>query len=96
MSMEATLTFCDIRSKEVVNVNDGRRLSRPIDMVFDCRARVKGIVVPAPKKSLSFKKEEDIFIPWNAIIKIGDDVILVNLGQPEERSYENVPEPPVC
>ena len=96
MGMEATLTFCDIRSKEVVNVNDGRRLGRPTDMVFDCRARVKGIVVPTPKRSLSFKREEDIFVPWTAIIKIGDDVILVNLGEKIEPSYVNQPEPPVC
>jgi len=94
--MDATLTFCDIRSKEVVNVNDGRRLGRPSDMVFDCRARVKGIVVPPQKKSLSWKKDEDIFIPWNAIIKIGDDVILVNLGEPHDPCGANPPEPPVC
>ena len=94
--MEATLTFSDIRSKEVVNVNDGRRLGRPTDMVFDCRARVKGIVVPTPKRTISFRKEEDIFIPWTAIIKIGDDVILVNLGEGAERTFANSPEPPVC
>ena len=75
------LTFCELRIKEVVNVCDGKRLGNIVDMVFDTTcARVTGIVVPGEKSFFSlFKSNNDIFIPYNKIRKIGKDVILVEL-----------------
>ena len=75
------LTFCELRTKEVVNICDGKRLGNIIDMVFDTTcARVTGIIVPAEKSFMSlFKSNNDIFIPYNRIRKIGKDVILVEL-----------------
>jgi len=41
---------------------------------------VVGIVVPGERKLLkNISGCENIFIPWKNVIKIGDDVILVNL-----------------
>lgn len=77
-AMDISLSFSELRCKEVVNISDGRRLGRPVDIVFTSRARVVGIVTPAPRKGM-FRREEDILIPWHAIAKIGDDVILVKL-----------------
>lgn len=75
------LTFCELRSKEVVNTCDGKRLGNIIDMVFDSScARVLGFIVPAEKSLFSFlKSNNDIFIPYNRIRKIGKDIILVEL-----------------
>ena len=73
------VTFCDLRSKEVVNIIDGRKLGKIVDIVLDtCCAKITGIVVPGDKKLFNFKTE-DLFIPWRNIRKIGDDVILVEL-----------------
>ena len=73
------VTFCDLRSKEVVNIIDGRKLGKIVDIVLDtCCAKITGIVVPGDKKLFNFKNE-DLFIPWRNIRKIGDDVILVEL-----------------
>ena len=76
------LTFCELRSKEVVNTCDGKRLGNIIDMVFDsCCAKVLGFIVPAEKSIFSFlKSSNDIFIPYNKIRKIGKDIILVELA----------------
>ena len=76
------LSFCDLRAKEVINVCDGRRLGNIIDLIIDCRcASVTGIVVPYDKGFFHFfKSNQDIFIPWNRICKIGRDVILVELN----------------
>ncbi len=75
------VTFCELRAKEVVNVYDGKRLGRMIDMVIDTTcARVLGIVVPNDHSMMNiFKSNTDIFIPYNRICKIGKDVILVEL-----------------
>lgn len=76
------LSFCDLRSKEVVNVPDGRKLGNIIDMVFDtCTGRVTGIVVPGERSFFSvFKSCHDIFIPYQRICKIGKDIILVDIN----------------
>ena len=76
---KSEITFCEMREKEIVNLYDGKRLGRVLDLVFDQNSTaVLGIVVPAFKK-LFLKKGDDIFIPLNLIDKIGDDVILVRL-----------------
>ena len=71
------LSFSELRAKEVVNTQDGRKLGRVCDLVF-CypENRVIGIVVPDGK---SFLKKEERFVAMKDIVRIGEDVILVNL-----------------
>ena len=75
------LSFCELRAKEVVNMCDGKRLGNIIDMTFCSKTGVvTGIVVPYGKGLFSIlKSNQDIFIPYSKIIKIGRDVILVEL-----------------
>lgn len=82
------ITFCDLRTKEVINVCDGKRLGCIVDMVFDSRTlKITGIVVPCEKSFFSFfKNNNDIFIPFSKICKIGKDVILVELTQISSQS----------
>ena len=74
-------SFLEMRCKEVINVVDGRLLGHIVDMVFDVRtSRVLGFVVPASKGFFSvFRPGQEIFIPYNNICKIGEDVMLVEL-----------------
>ena len=71
------LSFSELRAKEVVNTQDGRKLGRVCDLVF-CypENRVIGLVVPDNK---SFFKKEEKFVAMKDIVRIGEDVILVNL-----------------
>ena len=72
------VSFSQLREKEIVNVFDGKKLGRVIDVVFEnSTGLVKGIVVPGERKM--FRKNEDIFIPLDKLKKIGDDVVLVSL-----------------
>ena len=74
------LTFCELREKEIVNLTDGKRFGRIIDLAISCNGRVLGIMAPGDKSMLkSFGGKDPLFIPWQNIGKIGDDVILVNL-----------------
>ncbi|MBR2467703.1 MAG: YlmC/YmxH family sporulation protein [Clostridia bacterium] len=76
------ISFCDLRSKEVINICDGKKLGNIIDMVFDSfTCKITGIVVPGEKTFFSFfKSNPAIFIPFCKIRKIGKDVILVELN----------------
>lgn len=77
------INFSFIRTKEVVNIFDGKRLGHIIDICFEKETgKVLGFVVPSIKKL--FKKNEDIFIPLELVKKIGEDVILVKLAPNDE------------
>ena len=73
------ISYNELRCKEVVNLQNGARMGKIIDMIIDSRSKeVLGLVVPGVRKL--FKANEDIFIPWCNITKIGSDVILVSLN----------------
>lgn len=73
------MSFSELRTKEVINTADGRKLGKICDMVF-CypENRILGFVVPGQRSFGS--KKCDFFIELKNIVKIGDDVILVNVG----------------
>jgi YlmC/YmxH family sporulation protein len=77
--MEIQLTFCELRKKDVINLIDGRRLGRIIDVIFNIKGHIEGFIVPGIRKWTFFKACDNIFIKWCDIKKIGEDVILVEL-----------------
>lgn len=80
MTTNIDYTFCELREKEVVNVADGKRLGRICDLAFCAKGQIIGLIVPSDKKFLkSLTGTDNIFIPWQCVLKIGDDVILVDL-----------------
>ena len=74
------MTFCELRGKEIVNLADGKRLGRPIDLALSCNGRVLGIMAPGDRRGMRSIGKDAVFIPWQNITKIGDDAILVNLS----------------
>ena len=71
----------DFKSKEVININDGKRLGFVQDVCADLETgKITSIVVPGGNKILSmFTNENDIVISWDKIKCIGDDIILVEI-----------------
>lgn len=96
-------TFCEMTKKTVVNVADGRTLGNVCDMAFGSNGGVIGFVVPGKKSFFkSITSSETIFIPWNRIVKIGSDTVLVSLAMmpqgspyPGACTFEQKEEPPV-
>ena len=75
------LSFRDLRKKDVINVADGRCLGRIIDLTLNFPQGVlTGITVPG-RKIYGFRlfDRSEVFIEESKILKIGGDVILVNL-----------------
>ena len=75
------MTLAELRTKEVIDVHDGKRLGRVMDIEF-CTAdsRVTALVVPAETSFLQTLRGEKcgLVIPWEDIQRIGDDIILVD------------------
>lgn len=69
----------DLRCKEVISICDGSRLGYVNDVEIDtCTGRLVAIVVPGRVKFRLLGKREDFVIPWEAIRRIGDDIILTS------------------
>lgn len=90
------ISFSELRAKEVVNTQDGRKLGRVCDVVL-CypENRWIGLVVPSGR---GFGKRQELFLELRHIVKIGEDVILVNVGLPHgqkcNKRNHGMPVPP--
>ena len=74
------MTLSELRTKEVIDVQDGKRLGRVMDLEFcPTDSRITALVVPAETSFLQTLRGEKcgLVIPWCNIRRIGDDVILV-------------------
>lgn len=73
--------FADLRNKEIINVNDGKRLGFVCDAEFDLSdGTVSALIVPRKIGFFSFfRKDDEYVIPWESIKKIGDDIIIVEI-----------------
>lgn len=73
----------DLRLLDIINIEDGRRLGPIIDLDLDLdKGFIKGIVIlmnsSRGKGFFGGSRDSDVFIPWDKVIKIGVDVILVD------------------
>lgn len=69
----------DFREKEVVNVCDGKKLGCVCEVEFNvCDGKLTAIIVPVEGGFLGLGSKECLVIPWDKIVRIGEDVILVN------------------
>ena len=76
------LSLSELRTKDVISTHTGRNLGKVMDLEFDpCTGRVEALVVPGEfSLSCALRGEKSgVVIPWNAIERIGEHVILVSL-----------------
>ncbi|EGT3614656.1 YlmC/YmxH family sporulation protein [Clostridium perfringens] len=75
---ENLFSLNNLRSMEVIDINEGKRLGLIADVKIDCDDnRILSIIIPGEKTSF-FSKSEDIEIDWADVCKIGVDVILID------------------
>ncbi|KEI01489.1 YlmC/YmxH family sporulation protein [Clostridium botulinum] len=71
----------NLRMMEVIDVSTGSKLGYIKDFLIDCiDYKILSLIIPREKSSI-FSKDENIEISWSKIIKIGVDVILVDIGE---------------
>ncbi len=86
------VSFLELRAKEVVNTQDGKRLGKVCDVAL-CYPENRWIGIMVPGGRGWGVKKNNLFIDLKCIVKIGEDVILVNVG-PSQRPPKrgNAPE----
>ena len=70
------MRLSELQQKEIVNIVDGKRIGMIIDVIIDDKGYIKDIILEE-KLRRKFNREE-YTISWSQIIKIGDDIILVD------------------
>ena len=64
------------KQKEIINIVDGKRIGVIIDVIVGTDGKIEKLVLEE-KRGRKFSKEE-YEILWHQIIKIGDDIILID------------------
>ena len=76
------LTYNELSKRDVINIVDGKCLGRITDMKFRFpQGTIQGIEVEGRRVCFLFRafNRSNLYIPDSNIVKIGGDVILVNL-----------------
>lgn len=75
------MRIADLKTRDVVNVSDGRRLGLIKDVDLDLEeGRIKALILPGNQRLLGLLgRNEDVVVPWDQVKKLGVDVILVDL-----------------
>ena len=86
----------DLRSMDIINVSDGSRMGPVLDLDLDLEhGCVKGLVISMYTSKPSFfgsggsGRGGDLFISWDKVVKIGIDVILVDVATHYEHRFND-------
>ena len=73
--------IAQLRYKEVICVADGSRLGYVGDLEVDLDSgQVRALVIPGRRRLFGLLgREEDRCIPWSAVRRFGEDIILVDI-----------------
>ncbi|SFA46467.1 sporulation protein, YlmC/YmxH family [Parageobacillus thermantarcticus] len=79
------MRISEFQTKDVVNVANGKKLGNIGDIDIDLETgQIQSLIILGTGKVLGlFGREEETVIPWQNIVKIGADVILVRLHESE-------------
>lgn len=74
------MNLSDLQEKEVIDISTGKRIGAIIDIIISMSGSISKLVLEDRKisRKLFSNNKEDIYIDWKQIIKIGDDIILVD------------------
>ena len=81
--VENLVKISELRLRDVINTYDGKRLGTIKDIDFDLeQGKIKSLILPGNNGSFFslFARSDEVVVPWENIMKIGVDVILVSVG----------------
>ena len=77
------MKLSEISSKDVINDEDGVKLGKIVDAEIDvATSKIVNVTIYRGFKFFNvFGSKDNVQIPWNKIIKIGNDVVIVENNQ---------------
>lgn len=83
------MRLSELGGKEIIGLDTGERMGviGDADLVINPETgQVESIILPAGGFFGLGKRREDIIIPWNAIVKIGSDMVIIQVHQQEQHA----------
>ena len=76
------MRLSELRCKEIINIATGQRLGYVCDADIDMPEGIlKALIVPGPCRFFGLLgREDDYFLPFDCIVKIGSDIILIDVA----------------
>ncbi len=73
------MNLSDLQTKEVIDISTGRRIGTIIDVLIDKKGSIIKLILEEkkPSRKLFSNGKDEISIKWSQIVKIGDDIMLV-------------------
>jgi len=75
------MNLSDLQQKEIIDISTGKRLGSIIDVIVDSKGSITRMILDNRKtrNKIFSTNKEDVYIEWKNIIKLGDDIILVDI-----------------
>ena len=69
----------ELQTKEIIDISSGKRVGSISDLIVDSKGNITKLLLDKRiGKKLLVNYKEDTELSWSQIIKIGDDIILVD------------------
>jgi len=77
------MNLSELQNKEIIDVATGRRIGSIIDVIINKNGNISKLLLEDRKMSrrLCGSAKEEVSLTWEQIVKIGDDIILVDAAQ---------------
>ena len=73
-----TILYSELKKKDIVDVTNGKNLGKACDLLISKHSgKIEKLIV----KRCGFLACEDLEIPFDKIVKIGDDAILIDFTE---------------
>lgn len=74
------MNLSDLQLKEIIDISTGKKLGNIIDIIIDNKGYITKILLDNRKSRtrLFQSNKEEAYIKWENILKLGDDIIIVD------------------
>lgn len=73
------MRLSDLQNKDIVNIEDGKKVGKIIDVIIDKDGNMISFIMQRTKLLNIFPNGGEVEVKWNQIKKIGEDVILISI-----------------
>ncbi|MCM3141405.1 YlmC/YmxH family sporulation protein [Brevibacillus sp. MER 51] len=85
------MRLSELGGKEIIGLDNGEKMGVISDsdlVIHPENGSIQSIILPGGSFFGFGKKREDLVIPWGSIVKIGPDMVIIQLQAPEAQASQ--------
>ncbi|MGG4453717.1 YlmC/YmxH family sporulation protein [Brevibacillus porteri] len=85
------MRLSELGGKEIIGLDNGEKMGVISDsdlVIHPENGMIQSIILPGGSFFGFGKKREDLVIPWSSIVKIGPDMVIIQLQAPEAQASQ--------